>query len=147
MPERTQNIKDKLKGFFSKNNGFEKDIINPTQGYLANENQEIENTEKILMSTIKEFIDKNVKSKTEGLKEKRVNELEDLRNEILENQDLGELSQNVLDSKENSDPDQMARISKQNEEEQQRNDELKQKQQSEDELDQKVPWEGRNFNR
>ena len=94
-------------------NGFEKDVINPSEESLNNLTQETETTEKGLLASVKEFIDENVTSKIGNLKEKGLEGLEGLKDRIFEGPDLEELSQNFLDAKENGETDQMARLSKQ----------------------------------
>lgn len=128
-------IGELLKNIFDGENGFKKNIINPAEQSLENLTQSTENIEKNLLTNVREFIDKNVTPRIGNLKGKNLDGLEDRG---VADQDLGELSQNFLDARENGDIDQMERLSKQTEE---------QKQGDRETNDQKVPWEGRNFGR
>lgn len=113
IKNKLKEIGESLKGIFGGTRGFEKEVIQPAEEQLENVTQETDTGEKNLLSGVKEFLDKNVKSKIGNLKEKGLDGLEDLKDKIFGDQDLGELSQNFLDAKENGDTDQMARLSKQ----------------------------------
>ncbi len=87
-------IGDFFKRIFSGNKNFEKEVITPAEGQVESLSRENSSNEANIFSNLQNFIDEKVTSKIPKLQDINLSSLDNFREQLLESQDLGKLSQN-----------------------------------------------------
>lgn len=87
-------IGELFKRIFGGNKNFEKEVITPAEGQVEGLSRENSSNEANIFNNLQNFIDEKVTSKIPKLQDINLNSLDNFKEQLLESQDLGKLSQN-----------------------------------------------------